>query len=158
MIVPLQYLGEGQFQAPKGFAKRCDDALVIGDVQRWEIAHERNAASHAHYFAVVAEAWENLPEDMAADFPSPDHLRKWALIRSGFCNISKVIAGEDPKPMLLDSYAIVVSENGVTTIYTAKSQSVRSMGKAEFQKSKEAVLAEIGKIIGADPSELGKAA
>lgn len=158
MIVPLRYMGEGEFQAPKGFAAQCDAALVVGEMLRWQTAHERSAASHAHYFAVIADAWANLPENLVDEFPSPEHLRKYALIKAGFCNVRKIVDDGRPHTLHMDTYAIVEIANGVTTIYTAQSQSVKAMGKAEFQKSKDAVLSEIGKLIGADPAELGKAA
>ena len=92
------------------------------------------------------------------EFPSPEHLRKYALIKAGFCNVRKIVDDGRPHTLHMDTYAIVEIANGVTTIYTAQSQSVKAMGKAEFQKSKDAVLSEIGKLIGADPAELGKAA
>lgn len=66
-MLPLQYQGEGQFTAPRGFKALCDKDLVIGETLRWEICHERSAKSHAHYFAVIGDAWANLPEGLAMD-------------------------------------------------------------------------------------------
>lgn len=164
-MLALTYLGEGQFQAPRGFAKRCDKELVIGETLRWEVVHERSMASHRHYHAVIADAWANLPEAMTSDMPSPEHLRKHCLIKAGYCDMTKLVCGDNAEAIraallmkAMDTYSICEVSGCVVTVYRAKSQSIRAMGKAEFQKSKDAVLVEIGKLIGADPAELGKAA
>jgi hypothetical protein len=41
----------------------------------------------------------------------------------------------------MDEYAIVTVREAVVTVYTAKSQSMRAMGRETFQKSKDDVLA-----------------
>jgi len=163
--VPLTYHGEGEFRAPKAFAKRLDAELVIGETLKWEVIHERSGASHRHFFALVNEAFENLPETIAAELPNPDALRKHCLIKAGFCDVAKIVCANDLEAILasntlakMDGYRICTASGNVVTVYTARSQSVKAMGKAEFQKSKDAVLSEIGKLIGADPAELGKAA
>ena len=84
----LRYMGDGEFRALH--PRLADKALVIGEVHRWEIVSDRSADSHRHYFAVLNEAWQNLPEALAMDFPSPEHLRKWGLIQSGYCNMTKM--------------------------------------------------------------------
>lgn len=119
------------------------------------VAAERSAASHRHYMAAVQEAWANLPEHLVKHFPHPDHLRRYALIRTGYCDITKVVG---PRKMAVNGYAVVVVEDGVTTIHTAKSQSYTAMGKTEFQKSKDAVLDYLAKLIETTPDELKKAA
>ena len=164
-MLALTYMGEGQFQAPRGFAKRCDKELVIGETLRWEVVHERSAASHSHYFAVLADAWANLSEALAADLPSPEHMRKHCLIKAGYCDMTKLVCGDNAEAIRaallmksMDTYSICEVSGRVVTVYRAKSQSIRAMGKKEFGDSKNAVLVEIGKLIGADPAELGKAA
>lgn len=165
MIVPLRYVGDGEFQAPKAFAKQCDAALVIGEQQRWELVNERSAASHKFYFATIAEAWGNLPENLVAELPSPEHMRKHCLCRAGYCDVTKLVCGDNDDALRaallmkqMDTYAICEVSGRVVTVYRAKSQSVRAMGKKDFEASKTAVLSEIGKLIGADPAELGKTA
>ena len=165
MMLPLQYQGEGQFIAPRGFVARCDKELVIGEVLSWEICHERSAKSHAHYFATVGDAWANLPETLAMDFPSAEHLRKHALIKAGFCTVAKMVFGDDAEALRtchilrgMDSYAICEVSGRVVTVYRAQSQSVRAMGAKAFQDSKDKVLAVISQIIGADATQAGKAA
>ena len=53
-----------------------------------------------------------------------------------------------------DTYQIVETTGSIVTVWHATSQDHRSMDKAQFQASKEAVLRWIGDLIGADPTEL----
>ena len=164
-MMPLTYMGEGQFQTPKGFKARCDRQFVIGETLCWEVANERSSASHRHFFACVAEAWANLPEAMANELPSPDHLRGWCLIKAGYCDINKIVCTDEAEAIRaallmksLNTYTICEVSGCVVTVYRAQSQSIKAMGKKDFEASKRAVFDEIGKLIGADPAELGKAA
>lgn len=164
-MIPLTYLGEGQFATPPGFAKRCDKELVIGEVLRWEQVQDRSAASHKHYFAVVRDAWSNLPEALASEFTNPTHLRKHALIKAGYCTMTRIVCADESEAIRavllfrgMDTYAICEVDGNVMTTWRAKSQSMKSMGKAEFQKSKDDVLTVISQIIGADATQAGQAA
>lgn len=165
MMIPLTYNGNGSFQAPRGFIRRCDEALVLGEAMPWEIVNPRSAKSHKHYFATITEAWSNLPDDITARLPSPEHLRKWALIKSGHCTVSSVSCLDAHQAALLaavltqaDTYAVIEVEGSVVTIYRAESQSFRNAKSPEFQKQKDDVFGVIGRLIGIDPVELGKAA
>lgn len=111
---------------------------------------ERSAASHRHYMAAVHEAWMQLPEHLALAFPTADHLRRYALIKTGFCTIKKVVG----RNVAVNGYAIIVNEDGVTTVYEAKSQSYQAMGKAEFAKSKQAVLDLLAQMVGVTSEQL----
>lgn len=165
MMVALRYLGEGQFHAPSAFSKKLDAALVIGEVLRWEQVQERSAKSHAHYFAVIADAWANLPEALADDLPSPEHLRKYALVKAGYCNETKMVFRTNAEAIAgasfiggMDGFAICEVVGPALTVWTAKSQSMRAMNKKEFQESKDAVLRVISGLIGADAAQAGMAA
>lgn len=164
-MTPLVYMGEGQFQAPKAFAARCDRQFVIGETLRWEVVNERSSASHNHYFACIADAWANIPEHLTSELPSPDHLRGYCLIKAGYCDIHKIVCTDEAEAIRaallmksLNTFTICEVIGCVVTVYRAKSQSVKAMGAKEFGESKQAVFAEIGKLIGIDPTELGKAA
>jgi hypothetical protein len=164
-IFPLIYQGEGQFTTPRGFAKRCDQTLVIGETLQWEQVNERSAASHKHYFSTISDAWANLPEALAADFPNPETLRKHALIKAGYCTVARVVCADNAGAIALcalmqamDSYAICEVSGRVVTVYRAQSQSMRAMGKAVFQKSKDDVLTVISQIIGSDATQAGMSA
>ncbi len=141
----------------------------VGEVYPLEVREDRSINSHRHFFAVVREGWQNLPEAQAQRFPTEDHLRKWLLIRTGFrdersiplaskAEAQRVAAFVKP----LDDFAVVVAREATVTVLTAKSQSVKAMGRAEFQKSKDAVLDELAAMISVDRKALeqnaGKAA
>lgn len=165
MMVPLIYQGEGQFTTPHGFAKRCDRELVIGETLNWEQVNERSAASHRHYFATIADAWSNLPEALAADFPSPEHLRKHALIKIGHCDMKRLAFRSNADAIAgcavmagMDTYSICEVSAAVVTVYRAKSQSMKAMGKKDFEESKGKVLDVISQIIGADATKASEAA
>lgn len=166
MMAALTYAGEGEFHAAgRGLAVLCDKQLVIGETLRWQIVSERSAASHAHYFACVASAWASLPESLAADFPSPEHLRKHALIKAGYCSMNRLAFRTNADAVAacavlssMDSYSICDVAGNVVTVYRATSQSMRAMGKKAFQESKDKVLDVISQLIGADATQAGQAA
>ena len=153
------------FRPLPGAARAAERHFTPGGVYPLVVQEPRSQASHAQYFALITEAWQTLPEDLASDFPSSEHLRKWALIKAGHCDMRTLVCSSKAEAQRtaafvrpLDPFAIVTVRDAVVTVYTAHSQSFRAMGKAAFQKSKDDVLRIIGELIGADPSQLGRAA
>lgn len=121
----------------------------------------RSDASHRHEFAWLKTAWTNLPEDLADLFPSPEHLRKRALIDAGFYHETMIDAGSNAAALRVashlrtkDDFAHVVVRGAFVVERTAKSQSRRAMGKHEFQESKTAILEVIAAMIGVTPATL----
>lgn len=146
-------------------ARLADKAFVVGEVYRLTEEHERSAASHRHFFAVIHDAWLNLPEGTAERFPTSEHLRKYALIKAGYRDERTFVAGSRAEALRLaafvrpiDDFAIVTTSGATVTIWTAKSQSVRAMGGKAFQESKQAVLDVIADLIGVDPTTLSREA
>jgi hypothetical protein len=132
----------------------ADRIYVDGEDYRLGVIEERSMGSHGHFFAMLHEAFMNLPDDLAERFQTPDHLRKYALIKAGFydersvCCSSKAEAQRIAAFMRpLDNYAIVIASEAVVRIFTAKSQSLKAMGKDEFQRSKTAVLEIVSSMI-----------
>lgn len=162
----LPFLWDGSAMVPaRGFAKRCDAEFTIGVVYNLEVVEARSAKSHAHYFAAINDAWQNLPEDQTDRFPTSEHLRKWCLIRAGFAEQRQIVAASKAEALRLsafikpmDTYAVVTARDAVVTVWTSESQSMRAMGKERFQASKSAVLEILALMIGTDPVELGRAA
>lgn len=112
-----------------------------------EPTSERSVASHNQYFAALHDAWANLPERLAARFPTAEHLRKRLLVEAGFCDQREVACSDGDRAKAtalfmreLDSYAVISVVDNVVVVRRAKSQSVRGMGKLEFEASKKAVL------------------
>ncbi|WEX10337.1 hypothetical protein [Chelativorans sp. AA-79] len=160
---PLAFRWTGDSFVPHNayVQKRADQAYVIGEVYLLVEQQERSSESHRHYFASIKEGWENLPENIAAEFPTPEHLRKRALIKAGYYDSHSIVCSSKAEALRLaafirplDEYGVVRVDGAVVTRYTAKSQSMRAMGKREFQASKEKVLDVIASMIEVSRDEL----
>jgi hypothetical protein len=57
----------------------------------------------------------------------------------------------------LDDYAVIVVREALVSVYTAKSQRIRAMGKHDFQRSKDAVLEILAGLIGTTTKALTNA-
>jgi hypothetical protein len=164
-VNPLLFRWEGDaFKPIQRHAKECDKRYVIGEHYALEEIQERSSKSHAHYFACVGQAWANLREDVAEQFPTAEHLRKFALIKAGYFDSRTIVAKSKAEALRLaafirpmDEFAIVTADNMVVTVYTAKSQNHRSMHRTQFAKSKEAVLAILATMIDVAPAALERA-
>lgn len=161
--LPFRWSGEAMVPM-RGFRKLADETFVVGQVYRLEVVEDRSAKSHRHYFAAIHEAWANLPEERAERFPTSEHLRKFAVIKAGFADNRSIVCSSKAEATRLaafirpaDEYAIVTAEEAVVTIWTAKSQSARAMGKADFARSKEAVLGILAQMIGVTVESLKSA-
>jgi len=148
-----------------GHRREVDRCYDVGAVYPMAPYEARSAKSHDHYFVVVGEAWENLPEALTERFPTSEHLRKWALIKAGYRDERSIVCASKAeatrvkafiRPM--DDYAVVIATGAVVTVYTAKSQSMKAMGKAVFQQSKDAVLGVLADLLGVEPATLARAA
>ena len=62
----------------------ADKAYTVGESYLL-VTHEiRSSATHNHEFAWLKDAWLNLTEELADQITTQEHLRKRALIDSGF--------------------------------------------------------------------------
>jgi hypothetical protein len=155
-LPPLLATWDGEAFSPlPRFAKICDRELVVGEQHRIVIEEERSHASHNHFFASVAEAWKNLPDDLAERFQTADHLRKFALIKSGYHDERSVVCASKAEAQRvaafirpIDDYAVVTVNEATVRFFTAKSQSMKAMGKTDFYASKQAVLDTVAAMIG----------
>lgn len=154
--MPITFRWEGDSFVPNGprWQRECDKQFVIGQTYELVEQHQRSSNSHRHFFASVNEAWKNLPEAMTVQFPTSEHLRKYALIRAGYADSHTLVCSSKAEAIRiasfmrpLDEFGVVAVNGLVVTRYTAKSQSARAMGKEEFQKSKDAVLDVIASMI-----------
>jgi len=151
-IPPLYFAWNGSAMEPLArFSRLAERSFTSGHAYRLIVEEERSVAAHKHYFAAVREAFMNLREPWDVAFPNEDALRKYCLIKAGFCNVTKIVGS---RRVPIDGYAIVLNEDGVTTVYQAKSQSMKAMGPAEFAKSKQAVLDILADMTGTTPEQL----
>lgn len=151
--------------ASQYWAKRADEAFVVGETYKLVEHHDRSQSSHNHYFACLAEAWQTLPEHLLEEYPTVEHLRKKMLIRCGYADERSIVCASKAeaqrvaafiKPM--DSYAIVTVREAVVRVYTAQSQAMKAMGAKVFQESKTKVLDAVADLLGVERDQLGRAA
>ena len=163
-IYPVVFEWDGEAMRPLNHHV-ADRQYIVGEHYRLETREDRSHASHAHFFAALNDAHANLPDDLAGRWPTADHLRRYALIRTGYRDERTIVASSKAEARRLaafirpmDEYAAVSVHDAAVIVWTAKSQSVRAMGKADFQASKDAVLGFVAELIGVTPEQLGKAA
>jgi hypothetical protein len=158
---------DGAWVPWRRFAAACEKEFAEGEDRWLEAIEDRSAQSHRHYFACIAEAWANLPEDLALRFPTPQTLRKWALIEAGWFVAMEPFTLTTPSGALRlaacltkeypdDRITIDPSDPRTVSWKTAKSQSMRSMGKRDFQRSKDDVLDKISELVGVSAEELAR--
>ena len=164
MSAPITYTWNGECHVPlPRFAKLCDAQFVIGEQYRLVVHEDRSANSHRHYFAALHEAWQNLPEEHAERFPTSEHFRKWLLIHTGYRDERSIVCASKAEAQRVaafvrpaDEYAVVSVNECAVIFWTAKSQSMRAMGKKEFGESKQAVLELAASMIGVSVPDLRK--
>ena len=93
---PLAFRWSGEVMTPL-YRKAADAAYTVGEVYVLVPHMPRSKASHDHYFACIHDAWLNLPEELADEIPSDEHLRGWGLCKAGYCDktIIKCASNED---------------------------------------------------------------
>lgn len=145
------------------FKKACAEKFKEGEDYKIEVSEIRSQQSHNHMFAAIKEAWMNLPEEIAHEFPSPEHLRKYALCKAGFATEQNYVATSKEEARKLaafvrsfDKYAVITMKGNVVKVYHADSQAFRAMNKKTFQESKNAVLNVIADILGTTRGALEK--
>ena len=157
---PMVFQWDGEAMVPRA-PRAADKAFVVGEIYRLAVYEERSIATHNHEFAWLHEAWKNLPEVLAESYPSPEHLRKRALIDAGFFDEQIVDAGSNAAAIRVaaafrsrEEFSLVIVRGPLVVIRTAKSQSRRAMPKGEFQRSKDAILETVSALIGVAPEAL----
>jgi hypothetical protein len=160
---PQHFEWNGEAMTPL-HPRRADKTFVVG--QRYSLVQyeERSSASHNHEFAWLKEAWLSLPERLADRFPSPEHLRKWALIRAGYSDSHTITCRSKAEATRvaafirpIDEFAVVIVQGTTVTRCTAKSQSKRAMGAKEFYESKERIMEVVARMLNVEPQELPRA-
>jgi hypothetical protein len=137
------------------YAAICDASMVVGE--RYIIGAEplSSPASRRHFFAIVNELFASWPETHPRQFSTPDHLRRWALIRCGFRVERQFATASKAEARRLatflaagDEYAELSVVDNVIVEWKALSQKQHAMGREQFAKSKESVLAFLAGEVG----------
>lgn len=163
---PIEFHWDGESMVPtERLRKLCDEQYVIGENYTLNEEHPRSGRSHDHQFAEVAEYWKHLREDVQAELPTPDHLRKHALCCTGWCKIEKLVlstrqeavavaAFAKPRSDKAEDYVVIDVAGNVVTRYTPMSQSKKAMGAKAFQASKDDVLEYCKNLVGGTLEQL----
>jgi hypothetical protein len=129
------------------FLERANKQFQVGHAYPLMPQESRSTQSHKHYFACVRKAWDNLSHEQLEQFPTAEHLRAWALVKSGYASETVIVCAsfDDARRVAVLSrdaakIRIVGIEQKVVTVWTPHSQSVKAMGHRLFQESKEKVL------------------
>ena len=164
MTAPLIYTWDGEAMVPHPRCQHAADRqFVVGADYRMEEVTDRSRASHDQQFAWIGDAWSNLREEYRFEpwARSPEHLRKYALIRTRFCTTEQFpcSSGAEAERWASrlqsdDEYCLVTVTGTVVNRFRAESQKMRSMGAKRFQESKTAILDFISNLLEVDPETL----
>lgn len=163
MSVSFNFKWDGEVMIPLGRAKEECAKLKKNNVYRFKRQEVRSGPHHRFYFAAINEAWENLGPEDAKRFPSPEHLRHYALIKAGYAKQRQFALGSKVDAQRLavfqktrEPYAVVVVKGEVVTIYEAMSQALENMEPTTFKASSDAVLEYCAALIGVSVEDLSK--
>jgi hypothetical protein len=157
---PVAFQWDGEAMKPLQ-PKRADAFYAVGERYLMVPVCQRSEVSHKHEFAWLREAWMSLPDDLAERFPTSEHLRKFALIKAGYSDSHTITCASKAEALRvaafirpIDEFAVVITNEAAVTRFTAKSQSRKAMGAADFQRSKTLIMEVIAKMLGVEPGEL----
>lgn len=165
MAGPIQCVWDGRAFTPTSdrFRRAADERFGAGEVVTLDQVQARSQQTHNHYFAVLHEAWASLPDHLAAQFPTEDSLRSYALCKAGFCDVETFVAASKAEAMRLAGFVrkgnvLVTVSGAAVTRLTPHSQSMKAMGAAVFNDSKAKVLDVVADLIGVEPATLTRQA
>ena len=161
---PVLFVWDGDVMTPlPRFRQLCDKQFAVHEEYALSIVENRSQASHNHYFAAVADAFSNLAEEFNGQFPTPEHLRAWALVQCGYSTETDTVCDSPAEARKLGAvirryspYAIMKISGNVLKIFEPESQSHAAMKKERFEASKADVLALVSGMARTTPAELKK--
>ena len=115
--IPMVYAGGDTFRVSPRFIPKVIEHFGEGEVVLMAQVEERTEVSHNHEFAWLRDAWATLPESIADDYPSPEHLRKRALIATGWATMRDYVCASRAEATRLaatlkselDAYALIIA-------------------------------------------------
>lgn len=128
---------------------------------------EQSDAARRRFFAIIKDAYDNMPEHWRPLIASSEHLRKWALCKVGHCDVRVTECGSKAAAervaalaRMLDGFAVVEIRSSIVTVMVALSISRRACPKKMFMPLTERVYAYLNEMLGYDveQSEFGRAA
>ncbi len=162
-IKPVAIWDGEAFRPEDRFQWQCQQDYVVGEKYQFEALPMRSIASHNHFMAAVDDVWKNLREDESKRFPSPTHLRRWALVETGYCTekITVYDTAKDARQAAAgirarDPYVVMQVKGNILYEWEPLSQKILQMDPVTFQKSKTDVLDLLASMIGVRQKQLGK--
>lgn len=149
MMMPVAYKFDGHVMIPvnKFHSERAAKQYQPGATYVLIPNEARSPESHRFYFACLHEAWLNLAEEHAERHPTAEHLRAYALVKTGFADKTSIVCSTPEDAIRTaaiastrDKIRIIEISGKCVSVWIPRSQSMRSMGKAEFERSKQSVL------------------
>jgi hypothetical protein len=148
---PVLLTWDGDHFVPHArFKKLCDQQFAVGEDYPMEVVENRSMSAHRGYMAQVSEGWNNLSEENAKHFPSPEHLRKWSLVQCGYFSLEETVLDSERDARKYaaavrkrDTYAVIRVKSNVVQIFEPRSQAMYGpdrMKRPEFEESSRAVL------------------
>jgi hypothetical protein len=167
MNKPVTYRWDGEVMRPLGnyFDQYMRENFTQGECYDLVLVEQRSANSHKHFFAVLRSAWDNLPEGEENRFPTPEHLRKWALTYTPYCSVRSYEASSKSEAIRVaeflqhdGQFSRVEIKDRMVLHYIPSSQAVAAMpGNHIFMASKKAVLIVLAQRLGVDVAALEEA-
>ena len=159
---PVVCVWEGDvFRPLPRFQQLCDRQFAVHEEYPLMIVEERSQASHNHYFAAVAEAFNNLSEEWENRFPTSEHLRAWSLVQEGYCTENTYVCSTPAEARKLAAtlrqlapLSVISLKGNVVQHFVPESQSQMAMKKERFEASKAAVLARVASMARTTPAQL----
>jgi hypothetical protein len=138
---------------------------AAGEEYALTLLEARSRASHNHFWASLQNGFDNLPENIAARFPSVDHMRAYLLIETGWCDEMEceLVSNAEARKLAARTrsespYARITIRDRKVVVWYPKSQSAAAMGHQAFQDSKRDVLGLLEGMIGVPLGSLSKEA
>ena len=161
MTHAMAFEWDGEVARPlRRFEAQAARELVIGEVYLFEPVEEAQSARDRAYHAAIREAWTNLPEHIAEEFPNPTDFRKYLLVKAGFCTTTRLPfasarAAIDALPLLRYDGAVVQVAGAVVTVRRPMSQKLRGgMSKEERHRSYQETQDLAASMIGVSQNDL----
>lgn len=161
--VAFRFLNGAMVPINPFFAARAAKQFEPGHAYVLVPREARSPESHSHFFAALHEGWLNLTEEYAEEFATPEYLRAWCLVKAGFADKQVIVCATPDDAGRTAAIAssrekirIVIVEGCVCNIWVPRSQSVKAMGKTEFEDSKRKVLDIVASMTHSTRQELEK--
>jgi hypothetical protein len=93
--IPLQYLGNGQFNTvSRAGAKVADAECEKGETFRAQFTRYRSIDQNNFFHGLIDAVFNTLTDEQAEEFTDPRHLKEWLLIEAGHIKEDRIALGK----------------------------------------------------------------